>query len=68
MATTPTKHAKTPPKNFFFKKQRKSRKKGRRFFSFQKSRFVSFFQKDSTKLVIFFTNFTIYPKFGFSFQ
>ena len=45
MATTPTKHAKTPPKNFFFKQLRKSRKRGRRFFSFQKSRFVSFFLK-----------------------
>ena len=45
MATTPTKHAKTPPKNFFFKELRKLRKRGRRFFSFQKSRFVSFFLK-----------------------
>ena len=67
MATTPTEHAKTPPKNLFFKNKGNQEKKVEDFF-FSKKPLSFFFQKDSTKLVIFLTNFTIYPKFGFSFQ
>ena len=61
MATTPTKHAKTPLKNLFFKKQKKSRKKVEDFF-FSKKPLSFFFSKKQHKISYFLNEFHHLPK------
>ena len=61
MATTPTKHAKTPPKNLFFKNKGNQEKKVEDFFFSKKAAFF-FFSKRQHKISYFFNEFHHLPK------
>ena len=61
MAITPTKHAKTPPKNFFFKNKGNQEKKVEDFFLFKKAALFLFLKRQH-KISYFLYEFHHLPK------